>query len=55
MNDSQKKVFDMYRKNTLEPKIYTYDQLLERAEKIVNRKELRNQPSEIVAIEDIPF
>jgi len=36
MTDEQIKVFDMYRKNLKEPKIFTYDELLNRAEKIAN-------------------
>ncbi len=54
MNDQQLKVFDMYRKNIVEPKIYTYDELLERAEKIINILP-KKVIEAAVLIEDIPF
>lgn len=46
MSPDQIKVFEMYRKNLIEPKIYTYDELLERAERIT-----RSQPSNVENIE----
>lgn len=51
MNDDQKKVFDMYRKNLKEPKIFTYDELLERAEKIANSSNLTQDESN----DEVPF
>jgi hypothetical protein len=51
MDENQKKVFDMYRKNLKEPKIFTYDELLERAEKIANSYNANIEES----IEEVPF
>lgn len=51
MDENQKKVFDMYRKNLKEPKIFTYDELLERAEKIANSNDIDLRES----LEDLPF
>lgn len=51
MDENQKKVFDMYRKNLKEPKIFTYDELLERAEKIANSNDINLEES----LEDLPF
>jgi len=56
MTEKQKEVFDMYRKNLKEPKIYTYDELLKRAEKIANSAEIvEEEKREKTGIEDIPF
>ena len=54
MSEDQLKVFDMYRKNIVEPKIYTYDELLERAKKIINTFPKKVAEEEI-SFADIPF
>ena len=53
MTDDQIKIFDMYRKNLYAPKIITYDELLERAKKIVNSDHF-SQKQELIS-DDLPF
>lgn len=40
MKENHVKVFEMYRKNLIEPKIFTYDEILNRAERIVSDKKV---------------
>lgn len=53
MTDDQIKVFDMYRRNLYTPKIITYDELLERAEKIVNSN--NHERKQELMSDDLPF